>query len=127
LWRAWIRATLDAVKRLAIVVLLCLALAPAAAAATRLAYATQRQAENYLEHGLARWSGVNLRSQKYKFHLAFCLPGSRSKYERTHRHFRAHGGRYHTFACTLSAADRVWHLYVVARGDGAFSVRGDRR
>jgi hypothetical protein len=124
--RAAIRSTLEAVKRLAIVVLLCLALAPAAAAATHLAYASQRQAEQYLEHGLKRWAGVNFRSKKYSHRIAFCLPGSRSKYERKHERFPPRGRRYHSFACTLAAADRVFHLYLQARGNGSFSVRPDR-
>jgi len=115
-----------AVKRLTLVVLLCLAAAPAAAGATHRAYASQRQAEQYLEHGLKRWAGVNLRSKKYKFHVAFCLPGSRSKYERKHEHFPARGSHYHSFACTLAAADRVFHLYLQARGNGSFTVRPDR-
>ena len=113
-------------KRLSLVVLLCLAVAPAAAAKTHLAYASQRQAERYLEHKLQRWAGVDFRSNKYKFRVAFCLPGSRSKYERKHQHFPARGLRYHSFACTLAAADRVFHLYVLARENGSFSVRADR-
>ena len=118
-------------KRLVVVVLaLSFALVPAAGAA-RLAYTTQRQAERFLEHRLPEWSGVNLRTRKYKFHPAFCLPGSRSKYERKHTRFKVHTTAtgeqlYHSFACTLSAADKVWHLYVLARPDGRFAVRTDK-
>jgi hypothetical protein len=117
------------VKRLFVVIALGLALVPAAAAA-KPAYTTQRQAERFLEHGLKTWAGVNLRSAKYKFHIAFCLPGSRSKYERRHTRFRVHTTAtgeqlYHSFACTLAAANKVWHLYLVARPTGTFGIRTD--
>jgi Ni/Co efflux regulator RcnB len=118
------------VKRLVVVVVaLSFALVPAAGAA-KLTYKTQRQAERYLEHGLKQWAGVNLRSRKYKFHVAFCLPGARSKYEQRHTHFKVHttaaGEKlYHSFACTLAAADKVWHLYLTARPNGTYGVRTD--
>jgi hypothetical protein len=115
-------------RRLAIVLALTFALAPGAEA-SGLAYRSEHQAQSYLEHGLKRWAGVNLRSQKYKFRVAFCLPGSRSRYEKTHRHFPSRTGKdgeqlFHTFACTLSAADRVWHVYLVALPK-TFSIRAD--
>ena len=114
-------------KRLALVILVCLLAAPAAATAkTHLAYASQRQAERYLEHKLQRWAGVNFHTRKYKNRVAFCLPGSRSKYERKHRHFPALGLRYHSFACTMASANRVFHLYLLARANGSFFVRPDR-
>jgi hypothetical protein len=118
------------VKRLAVVLALAFSLVPAASAA-KLTYKTTFQAQRYLEHGLSRWSGANLRSRKYKFHVAFCLPGYRSKYEQRHTRFRVHTTKagehlYHSFACTLAAADRVWHLYLLARPDGTFDVRADR-
>lgn len=116
--------------RLAVVLVLACALIPTAQAA-RLTFRSADAAGNYLEHGLSHWAGVNLRSKKYKFHPAFCLPGSRSRYEKTHRHFPAHTTKtgkplYHTFACTLAAANRVWHVYLVALPTGKFSVRADR-
>jgi hypothetical protein len=116
--------------RLAVVLALACVLIPTAYAA-RLAYRTPEQAGAYLEHGLDRWAGVNLRSQKYKFHPAFCLPGARSKYERKHPHFPTRTTKtgetlFHTFACTLSAADRVWHVYLVAGPNGKFGVRADK-
>ena len=116
-------------RRSVILLALTLALAPGADAA-RLAYASRAQAQVYLDHGLDRWAGVNLRSPKYRFHIAFCLPGARSTYEKTHPHFpvrRSQTGEplYHSFACTLAAANRVWHVYLLARSDGGFEVRGD--
>jgi hypothetical protein len=98
--------------------------------ASGLTYRTRFKAEDYLQHGLKRWAGVNLKSRKYKFHLAFCLDGARSRYEKKHKHFPRRTNAkgvylYHTFACTLAAADRVWHLYLVARPDGTFGVRAD--
>jgi len=121
--------TLEQVKRVILLLVLALAVVPAAGAA-RLDYKTPRQAERYLEHGLGSWKGVDLTSRKYKFRIAFCLPGSRSKYERTHTHFKVHttaAGEqlYHSFTCTLAAANKVWHLYVVARANGTFALRTD--
>jgi hypothetical protein len=34
---------------------------------------------------------------------------------------------YHTFACTLAAADKLWHLYVVAQRNGRFGLRNDKQ
>jgi hypothetical protein len=122
-------STLGLVKRVAVVLALAFTLVPAAGAA-KLTYTTQRQAERFLEHGLKEWRGVDLRSRKYKFHVAFCLPGARSKYERRHTRYRVHTTAtgeqlYHSFACTLAAANKVWHLYLVARPNGSFAVRTD--
>jgi hypothetical protein len=101
------------------------------AGASEIAYRSDHQAEAYLEHGLKRWAGVDLQSQKYKFRVAFCLPGARSKYEKTHQHFPVRTTKtgkqlFHTFACTLATADRVWHLYLVAFPRGKFGVRTDQ-
>jgi hypothetical protein len=118
-------------QRLVIVIALALALALApCAAAAPLAYASQDQAQAYLNHDLKRWAGVDLRSKKYRFHISFCLPGARSRYEKTHPHFpvrRSHTGEplYHSFACTLAAANRLWHVYLVARSTDRFDVRAD--
>ncbi|MDX6476514.1 MAG: hypothetical protein QOH95_2025 [Gaiellaceae bacterium] len=116
-------------KRLAIILALGFALVPAAEA-SRIAYRSDHQAENYLEHGLKRWQGVDLTTRKYKFRVAFCLTGARSKYEKTHAHFPEHksasgDSTYHTFTCTLAAANKVWHLYLVALPNGSFSMRTD--
>jgi hypothetical protein len=116
-------------RSLAIVLALSFALVPAADA-SGIAYRTTHQAEAYLEHGLKRWAGVNLESRKYRHRVAFCLDGARSKYEKSHRHFRARTSKtgetlYHTFTCKLADADRLWHVYLVARPTG-FSVRADR-
>jgi hypothetical protein len=117
-------------RRFLLILAIAVVLVPTADA-SGLAYRTRFKAEDYLEHSLKRWSGVNLRSKKYKFHLAFCLDGARSRYEKRHRHFRKRTNAkgvylYHTFSCALSAANRLWHLYLVALPNGKFSVRGDR-
>jgi hypothetical protein len=117
-------------RRFAILLALGLMLVPAAHA-SGVAYRTRTQAQDYLEHTLKTWARVNLTAKKYKFRVAFCLPGSRSKYEQTHRHFtvRENGKGehvYHTFSCTLAAADKVWHLYVVAQRKGHFGLRNDK-
>jgi len=118
-------------RRFAILLALVLVLAPVAQA-SRLAYRTQAQARYYLEHTLKTWAGVDLTRKKYSFRVAFCLPGARSNYEKTHRHFTVReNGRgekvYHTFSCTLAAADKVWHLYVVAQPKGKFGLRNDKQ
>ena len=115
-------------RRLAILLVLGLVVAPAAQA-SGLAYRTEGQAQRFLENTLRSWNGVNLETKKYRHRVAFCLPGSRSKYEQTHRHFAVHATktgevRYHTFTCTLAAANKVFHLYVVARPKG-FGLRND--
>jgi hypothetical protein len=117
-------------RRVAVIAALGFALIPSAAA-SGLAYRSDQQAEAYLQHGLKQWAGVDLQSQKYKFRVAFCLPGARSKYEQKHAHFpvrttRAGTQLFHSFACTLSTADRVWHLYLVAFPHGKFGVRTDQ-
>jgi len=119
-------------RRFALLLALGLVLVPAAQASHRLPYRTERQAQYYLEHTLKSWAGVNLRTKKYSFRVAFCLPGARSNYEKTHRHFtvRENGKGekvYHTFSCTLAAADKVWHLYLVAQPKGKFGLRNDRK
>jgi hypothetical protein len=113
-------------RRVAAIVALGFALVPSAAAGG-LTYRSDHQAEAYLE----QWAGIDLQSQKYKFRVAFCLPGARSKYEKTHQHFPVRTTKtgeqlFHTFACTLSTADRVWHLYLVAFPHGKFGVRTDQ-
>jgi hypothetical protein len=117
-------------RRFALLLALGLVLVPAAQASHRLPYRTEAQARYYLEHTLKSWGGVNLTKKKYSFRVAFCLPGARSNYEKTHRHFTVRengkGERvYHTFSCTLAAADKVWHLYVVAQPKGKFGLRND--
>jgi len=102
-----------------------------AAQASAITYRTQGQARAYLEHGLKRWAGINLETRKYKDRFAFCLDGARSKYEKTHRHFNVRTSRtgvrrYHSFTCTLADADKLWHLYLVARPNGTFFIRNDR-
>jgi len=118
-------------RRFAILLALVLVLAPAAQA-SRLAYRTEAQARYYPEHTPKTWAGVDLTRKKYSFRVAFCLPGARSNYEKTHRHFtvRENGKGekvYHTFSCTLAAADKVWHLYVVAQPKGKFGLRNDKQ
>ncbi|MFL5925521.1 MAG: hypothetical protein ACJ77E_01105 [Gaiellaceae bacterium] len=117
-------------RRFAILLALGLLVVPVARASS-LPYRTKTQAQDYLEHTLKAWGGVNLTTKKYKFRVAFCLPGSRSIYEQTHRHFtvRENGKGehvYHTFTCTLAAANKVWHLYVVAQHNGRFGLRNDK-
>ena len=74
-------------RSFAVLLALCFALVPAAQA-SGLTYRTDSQAQNYLEHGLKRWAGVNLESRKYRHRVAFCLDGARSKYEKRRRlHF----------------------------------------
>jgi DNA-dependent RNA polymerase auxiliary subunit epsilon len=118
-------------RRLAILFALGLVLVPAAQA-SRLPYRTETQARYYLEHTLKTWAGVDLTRKKYKFRVAFCLPGARSNYEKTHRHFtvRENGKGehvYHTFACALAAANKIWHLYVVALPHGKYGLRNDKQ
>jgi len=115
-------------RQLAIVLAVTFALVPTAGASS-LPYRSTEQAQTYLEHGLKRWAGVDLQSRKYKFRVAFCLTGARSRYEKTHRHFPARTSKtgeqlFHTFTCTLAAADRVWHVYLVAQPT-TFSMRAD--
>ena len=112
-----------------------LAIAATAQAAPRvsvrgLAYRTDHQAEVYLERRLHRWGGIDLRKQRFK--SAFCVNGFYSKRElRTGRHFPARTNLageniFHTFACTLSAADHSWGLYLVALRQAHWSVSADR-
>lgn len=112
------------------------ATAMAAASTTALAatdglplYRADHQAERFLEHGLRSWAGVNLRTD---FVAAFCINGYYSRHEqRTGNHFpQGHQNRvgedtFRSFACTLTADARTFHLYVVTARTG-WLVRADR-
>ena len=111
---------------------LCSALVAASAAAStrRPLYRTDHQAEQYLEHGLSRWAGINLRTAD--FVTAFCINGYYSKHERrTHHHYpqghetRAGENLFRSFACQLSVNDRSFNLYLLATRRG-WRVSGDR-
>jgi hypothetical protein len=97
-------------------------------------YRTDAQAEHYVSTGLKAWAGINLAGRDDK--TAFCINGYYSKHERrTHRHFspverqnRYGETTFRSFACTLSlfSLDRAFHLYLVTRPEGRWSVSVDR-
>ena len=84
-------------------------------------YRTDAQAARYVLHGLGHWAGINLNAGN-GVTTASCINGYFSAVERgTHKHFD--GGKprvnsigqltYRSFACTLYARGRKFHLYLV--------------
>jgi hypothetical protein len=101
-----------------------------AAPAGQVPYRTDAHAEHYLEHGLKRWAGIDLKKAGDKF--ASCIDGYYSRHEqRTGKHFpQGHTNRYgedtfRSFGCTLTVGARSFHLYVVTRVHG-WRVIADR-
>ena len=107
---------------LAALALAALLTAPRAAAAPQPGlYRTDAQAARYVLHGLHHWAGINLNAPK-SHTTAWCINGYYSATERgTHKHFN--GGKprldaqgkltFRSFACTLYARGREFHLYLV--------------
>jgi hypothetical protein len=97
-------------SRLALVgCVLVAAFSVASASAAVTPYKTDAQAEKYVERGLKRWAGIDLRHVDVKF--AFCINGFYSRFEAAHRqHFdQERVNRYgeylfRSFACTARLA-----------------------
>lgn len=114
-----------------ILVVVCAALLFAAPALAGMSlYRTDAQAQRYLEHGLHRWAGINLRTASFK--SAFCINGYYSKHEsRTGHHYpQGKTNRYgedlfRSFTCTLAVNSRSFHLYVLTTRLG-WRVSADR-
>jgi hypothetical protein len=98
-------------------------------------YRTDAQAARYVLHGLRHWAGINLNAGK-SVTTASCINGYFSATERgTGKHFN--GGKYRvnlsgqltyrSFACTLYARGREFHLYLVTLAKRPFwKVAPDR-
>jgi hypothetical protein len=94
---------------------------PADAAPAPSLYRTDVQAARYVLHGLGRWAGINLYAAK-SHTTASCINGYYSATERgTGKHFDRGRPRvnaqgkptFRSFACTLYARGREFHLYLV--------------
>lgn len=109
--------------------------APAGAATPPGPYRTDTQAARYVLHGLRHWTGINLNAAN-SHTTASCINGYFSAIERgTGKHFN--GGKpkvnifgqltFRSFACTLYARGRKFHLYLVTLAKKPFwSVSPDR-
>lgn len=120
--------------RLFVLVMVGLALAvPTAQAYPRADYRSDAQAEHYVEHGLARWAGLNLKAPGL-LKFEFCLNGYYSTRERrTRRHFHpvqkiSKSGEplFRSFACTLTVGAREFRLYLVTLPHGRWAIGPDR-
>jgi hypothetical protein len=95
----------------------------ASASARKPLFRTDHQAEVYLEHGLHKCAGINLRTVDFK--SAFCINGYYSKHEqRTKKHYpqgRENGvgeNVFRSFSCQLSVNDRTFNLYLLTTRRG---------
>jgi hypothetical protein len=95
--------------------------APAGAAPPPGPYRTDTQAARYVLHGLRHWTGINLNAAN-SHTTASCINGYFSAIERgTGKHFNRGRPRvnifgqltFRSFACTLYARGREFHLYLV--------------
>jgi hypothetical protein len=102
----------------------------AAGAGVRPLFRSDHLAEQFLEHHLQRWAGINLR--RADFVDAFCLNGYYSKREQRSGHHYPQGREsrsgenlFRSFACQLTVNDRSFNLYLVTTRTG-WRVRADR-
>lgn len=121
-------------KRVALIIAtLAIAATPAHAASQaklRPVWMTSKKVENYLEHGLKAWGGVNLTRADFK--IAICLDGDYSKAEtrigKTYPSRTTSAGEslYASFACSLGVSGRSFNLYVRPQAHARWLIVANR-
>lgn len=114
------------------VILVALMTASTAGAAHHPMYRTDAAANNYLEHSLRSWAGINLHIVDLK--IAICFNGYYSRHEtRTHHHYKqglmnkAGENIFHSFGCSFVVNTRTFNLYLLAVRTGiGWTVQVDR-